>query len=548
MQDQLTATYGDLLQGSYDCPDRIVLNAYFRMGYSPGGFRHWWRRLHGSDDNLDKSHLMRMAGRFGRRLKAYAQQHDIPVEYCDADERKHELAEQYLPEDPAFTGLFLVIVSRATGAVWDVKETADGRIHSLDKKYRFINHYFFHIVDPQWGHVTIRVSGHPPFGAMVILNGHEYVARQASEAGLEFQQQSNCFVQMANAAALTQIAETLCDPHIEGQLRQVCERWLYTTCLHFALPEDEQLRSGFHYEYSVFQVEFRRNLLFQRGAQMEQIFQAIIDRSRSRLNLKRVKTIFGYKRRPHRKGRQTHQPRLEIVIERPRYDLTIFKINFGAFTVKLYTKGETVLRAETIVHQAKALQCPRSLHNFSLIVTKLRQILIRFLDQLHCLDQSFVADETLDTLGWPGFVGQCRTAGIDLNKSRLRAVIEAVVSLATLPNGFTASQLADKVRAILNYPEEQYRTRHASYDLKKLRGKAWVSKIGKSRRYQVDPTGLKTMAALLSLRDKVIKPVLAGAGKPKSGPKPKFQTELDIQYAKVQTEMRSLLLLLGVAV
>jgi hypothetical protein len=155
MQDQLTATYGDLLQGSYDCPDRIVLNAYFRMGYSPGGFRHWWRRLHGSDDNLDKSHLMRMAGRFGRRLKAYAQQHDIPVEYCDADERKHELAEQYLPEDPAFTGLFLVIVSRATGAVWDVKETADGRIHSLDKKYRFINHYFFHIVDPQWGHVSL---------------------------------------------------------------------------------------------------------------------------------------------------------------------------------------------------------------------------------------------------------------------------------------------------------------------------------------------------------------------------------------------------------
>ncbi|MCP5016949.1 MAG: hypothetical protein GY938_17025, partial [Ketobacter sp.] len=137
---------------------------------------------------------------------------------------------------------------------------------------------------------------------------------------------------------------------------------------------------------------------------------------------------------------------------------------------------------------------------------------------------------------------------IDLNKSRLRAVIEAVISLSTLPKGFTASELAGKVREILDCPEEQYRPRHASYDLKKLRGKTWVSKIGKSRRYEANPTGLKTMATLLSLRDKVIKPVLAGAGKPKSGPKPKNQTELDIQYAKVQTEMRSLLLLLGVAV
>jgi hypothetical protein len=27
--------------------------------------------------------------------------------------------------------------------------------------------------------MTIKMSGHPPFGAQVILNGHEYVATQA---------------------------------------------------------------------------------------------------------------------------------------------------------------------------------------------------------------------------------------------------------------------------------------------------------------------------------------------------------------------------------
>jgi hypothetical protein len=546
MPDQLTATYEEFLQGSYDCPDRIVLNAYFRMGYSPGGFRHWWRQLHGSDDNLNKAHLIRMAGRFGRRLKAYAQHHQIPVEYCEGEQRKHELAEQYLPAAPTFTGLFLVIISRATGAVWDVSQTADGGIASLDKKYRFINHYFFHIVDPQWGHVTIRVSGHPPFGAMVILNGHEYVARQGRQAGLEFEQEHNCFVETAHPAELKQIAETLCSQPLAGQLRQVCERWLYTTCLHFALPEEEQRRSSFRYDYSIFQVEFSRNLLFEHGAQMEQIFQAIIDRSRARLNLKRVKTIFGYQRRPHRKGGKANRPRLEVVIERPRYDLTIFKINFGSFTVKLYTKGEAVLRAEAIVHNAKALRAPRALANFPFIVSKLRQILIRFLNQLHGLDQAFVADETLDSLGQPGFVGQARTAGLDLNKPRLRAVIEAVMALSVLPTGFTASQLASKVQEIWGRSEAQYRPRQAAYDLKKLRGKNWVRKIGNSRRYDTEPTGLKTMAALLTLRDKVIKPVLASVDKPE--PEPKNQTELDIQYAKVQTEMQALLQMLGVAV
>jgi hypothetical protein len=48
MTDGLSTLYRDLLGGSYDCVDRIVLNAYFRMGHDPGGFRVWWRALTGS--------------------------------------------------------------------------------------------------------------------------------------------------------------------------------------------------------------------------------------------------------------------------------------------------------------------------------------------------------------------------------------------------------------------------------------------------------------------------------------------------------------------
>ena len=71
MVDGFSERYGDLLFGSYDCVDRLVLNAYNTLCYSPGGFRTWWRRLHeGSDEDLDNTHLMRMAGRFARRVSA----------------------------------------------------------------------------------------------------------------------------------------------------------------------------------------------------------------------------------------------------------------------------------------------------------------------------------------------------------------------------------------------------------------------------------------------------------------------------------------------
>ena len=35
--DELSSYYAELLEGSYDCVDRVVLNAYFPMGQTGGG-------------------------------------------------------------------------------------------------------------------------------------------------------------------------------------------------------------------------------------------------------------------------------------------------------------------------------------------------------------------------------------------------------------------------------------------------------------------------------------------------------------------------------
>jgi hypothetical protein len=70
MPDGPSRMYASLVDGTYDCEDRIVLNAYFRFAQSPAGFRLWQRQLYGTDEDLDNAHLMRMAGRFRRRLRA----------------------------------------------------------------------------------------------------------------------------------------------------------------------------------------------------------------------------------------------------------------------------------------------------------------------------------------------------------------------------------------------------------------------------------------------------------------------------------------------
>ena len=59
------------LDGSYDCVDRVVLRAYSQLGQRAAGLRMWWRRWHGSDEGLNNTRLMRVAGRFARRVKGW---------------------------------------------------------------------------------------------------------------------------------------------------------------------------------------------------------------------------------------------------------------------------------------------------------------------------------------------------------------------------------------------------------------------------------------------------------------------------------------------
>jgi len=544
MTDGLSSLYQDLLGGSYDCVDRIVLNAYFRMGHAPGGFRVWWRALTGSDDTLQNTHLMRMAGRFSRRIRGYAKAHNIPVIDCSVGDRKHDIAEEYLAKTKVTRGLFLILVGRAQAPVWDASAN-----HHLERKkpMPYVNHYSFHILDAEWGHVTIKISGHPPFPAQVILNGHEYVACQARKAGISFTKEGNCFTHISDAAGLAKIADTLSAQRTIGRLSQVCERWIYTACLCFALDLEEQKRSGFHYQYSNYQIEYSRNLVFEVGGRMDQVFQALIDRSRTRLDLKIIKTILGYKHRPRYRRWKKHSANWEVAVERPTYDLTIFKLHCGKLSLKIYTKGERVLRIEAIAHNTEELDCGRSLEKFPEIVSRLKSILERFMTALSCVDQCFIADETLEQLPAPSQVGKTKVGGIDFNKPRMRWVAEAVLALSPSPDGFTASQLAHQVRTVSRQSESQYGARRAAYDLKKLRGKQIVCRIDKTRRYEPIPRGLRAMAALIVLRDKAIKPLLAAAQEVWPTHGAQNPTTLDTHFHTIRIAMREVFSQLGLA-
>ena len=159
-----------------------------------------------------------MAGRFARRVKAWAAANQVPLKCIrTAGQRKHLIAEEYLETHSVRPGVFMILGREgARHRVEGEDGQRAGPSPNIEKKSEYVYHYSFHIMDPAWGHLTIKMSGHPPFGAQVILNGHEYVAVAAQTAGIRFIKEGNCFTGIAEPQRLAQVADSLPQQAAEG--------------------------------------------------------------------------------------------------------------------------------------------------------------------------------------------------------------------------------------------------------------------------------------------------------------------------------------------
>jgi hypothetical protein len=538
-KDKITEHYQEVIEGTYDCIDRLVLNAYYPQLLIPGGFRNWYRDLKGSDKDLDNAALMRMAGRFGRRVKAYCESEKIPLTFFKPGERKHEAAELLIPKEPSFSGIFAVFVSRAMGLLWDIKRFTNGGMDIRKKKTcSFVNHFSFHIIDKEWGHITIKMCSHPPYGCQVMLNGHEWVENRKEIKELKIVKEGNCFTSYSNGEELSKVAETI---NRKGRLETVCNRWIYR-CLWFGVDAQEQKRTGFHYQYSVYQVEYSRNLLFQRGTGLDEVYQNIISLTRDKLDIPRLKTIFGRKYRPH--NRKSNASGFEVRIERPDYNMTIFKIHFGKLTVKLYDKGERTLRAEVVVHNAKDLKCKRSISSFAEIVQKLQDIMNSFMNNLLFAHVSILDDGSLKDLISPTNKGKSRLAGVDINKERTQAVMESVLTLSMKPCGYNICDIAAKMNERLAM--KNYTSRNAAYDLRKFRGKGLVKKLKGTRKYVTTPKGIQEIVAVMALFKKQLPCIFSAINKTVISKDPQVISTFDSCCLNIRKEIIKINQMMGI--
>ena len=163
-------------------------------------------------------------------------------------------------------------------------------------------------------------------------------------------------------------------------------------------------------------------------------------------------------------------------------------------------------------------------------------MLERFCTTPDCVDTAFIPDGILDQLPQPTVLGCTRVGGIDLDKARTRHVFTAIVSLAAARDGFTVADLVAEGHATTGH--DSYSTRKAAYDIRKRGGHNLLTKIG--HRHRVPTTATRTIVAILTLRDLVISPIIAGVRVPRRGRPPATWTILDQNYENLRRGMTTL--------
>jgi hypothetical protein len=171
----------------------------------------------------------------------------------------------------------------------------------------------------------------------------------------------------------------------------------------------------------------------------------------------------------------------------------------------------------------------------------LKTILERFLESLCCMDQCFLSGIEFEYLPEPSNLGGARVAGIDFNRARTWQVARAVLALSATPNGFSASQVAEHVRRQTSASRQDYGPRQPAYDLRKFRGKELIRLVGKGRRYEPTPNGLRMISAFMVLRERILEPLISGTVNLQDAQPGLNLTPLDQRYLAIREQMHGVL-------
>ncbi len=544
--DRLSELLGQAVQFVYSCWDRIVLNGYIERLQRPENLVYFFHDVVGIDC-IESAVLEQRTNAYKAWIRRVTDELGIPIQPAPPAPpkgvRKEDVVQPFYRRLKGAEGVACVLTSLEQGRTF-VSYTPRWTPASGDGNYRLIKacrkrflHYYWYVLDPIMGPMSIRVASYFPFNVTCYLNGHSFVAQELMRAGVRFRKADNAFLGVADVAALQAAADRLS----AALLQRRCAYWVRRLVPVFSPAERAALAPG--YRYSMAQMELATDLVFKRSAPLKALFRRACELGLLVGGAERTTHLFG------RRINRRYQGKLQTVLDQREAGHPVLRWYYETSFAKQYTRGDQhgdrILRNETCSNDTRHFGVGRRLENLPLLREKLAATNERCLALQADLLATTVDSGQLAALAQPAIVGQRRIPGLKLHDDRVIRVLETLLHPAAFATDWTTRELHARIMARHQLADGNYRLSQLRYDLSKLRAKGLVERLGASRRYRLTPLGLKLGVLLVKLRLRFLGPLTTVVSTHRSPSTARHANSVDAAFLEVDTALDRLCAALG---
>lgn len=480
-----------------ECIDRVYLNGYVKQLQLPGGLITFVREQMGFPIPSPMV-LPPFTQAFRKAVEQYAQAQGLAITGFAKGEDKDEKARAHLAKFEKKQGVVLIgkAQEKALGYKGQRKDHGTQVWFDYSRQSLNVTYYYFYILDEEFGLFFIQVCTYFPFDVKVCFNGHAWAKQQLRQEGIGFEAVNNGLVSCENPERL----QVICHQLDAEKIQALFDRWVEQ--LPWPLSP-QQRAAGYAHPLSIWQLEVSRTQVFQDPEQGWALVEALI---RDNLDLgrpDRVSLIFA------RKVTQATPSEFHTRVLRAGVQ-PIIRIRYKHSALKQYLKDGRALRTEMVFNNTQDFGILRGLKNLARLVEMGYPFNDRLLEQEQISQDCFLSLREMRQLGQACLMedGQ-RASALRFADPRLMAVLEVLACHAYIPKEIGNRSLRGAVAQRLEGVLETYSSAQMTYDLRRLRLKGLIERIGQSHRYRLTDLGIRVVTFFTKLYHRLLAPGLA---------------------------------------
>ena len=480
-----------------ECVDRVYMNGYVKYLQLPGGLITFIREQLGFPIP-SPTVLPAVTKAFRAAVEAFAATQGLTIVDFARNEAKDDTARAHLAKFDKPSGVVLIgkAQEKALGYAARRKDHGKKVWFEYSRHEVRVTYYYFYILDEEFGLFFIKVCTYFPFDVKVCFNGHEWAKQQLRQAGVGFEALSNGFLSCENPEYL----QATCRQLDAIKIQALFDRWVAQ--LPWPLTIDQQA-AGYRHQLSIWQMEVSRTQVFADPEQGWALVETLI---RDNLDLgrpDRVSLIF------ERQVTKRTPSEFHTRVLRAGVQPTI-RIHYKHSALKQYLKDGRALRSEMMFNNTQDFGLTRSLRNFTALFELGCSFNRRLLEQEQISQDSFLSLQEMRQLGQSTMTehGQ-RASAVRFGDQRIMAVLGALACQAYIPTEIGNRTLRSVVAQLLPVAPTAYTSAQMTYDLRRLRLKGLLERIGSSHRYRLTALGVRVVTFFTRLDKRIFRPGLA---------------------------------------